>query len=105
VGRHLPAAADILIAGPTSGLLSDRFGALGIATAGMVVFGASFIGLMLLPVNFSFWEFALITGLNGIGGGMFAARGALSSLSAAHQRSSPAGSSSPSSSPGRSTRA
>ena len=50
----LPLTAGILIAGPTSGLLSDRFGARGIATAGMVVFGASFIGLMLLPVNFSY---------------------------------------------------
>jgi MFS family permease len=69
----LPLTAGILIAGPTSGLLSDRFGARGIATAGMVVFGASFIGLMLLPVNFPYWVFALITGLNGIGGGMFAA--------------------------------
>ncbi len=69
----LPLTAGILIAGPTSGLLSDRFGARGIATAGMVVFGASFIGLMLLPVNFPYWAFALITGLNGIGGGMFAA--------------------------------
>ena len=28
---------------------------------------------MLLPVNFPYWAFALITGLNGIGGGMFAA--------------------------------
>ena len=69
----LPLTAGILVAGPTSGLLSDRFGARGIATAGMVVFGASFIGLMLLPVNFPYWAFALITGLNGIGGGMFAA--------------------------------
>jgi MFS family permease len=69
----LPLTAGILIAGPTSGLLSDRFGARGIATAGMVVFGASFIGLMLLPVNFSYWAFALLTGLTGIGGGMFAA--------------------------------
>jgi len=69
----LPLTAGILIAGPTSGLLSDRFGSRGIATAGMVVFGASFIGLMLLPVNFSYWMFALLTGLNGIGGGMFAA--------------------------------
>ena len=69
----LPLTAGILVAGPTSGLLSDRFGARGIATAGMVVFGASFIGLMLLPVNFSYWAFALLTGLNGIGGGMFAA--------------------------------
>ena len=69
----LPLTAGILIAGPASGFLSDRFGARGIATAGMVVFGLSFVGLMLLPVDFPYWAFALITGLNGIGGGMFAA--------------------------------
>ncbi len=69
----LPLTAGILIAGPTSGLLSDRFGSRGIATAGMVVFGSSFIGLLLLPVNFPYWMFALLCGLNGIGGGMFAA--------------------------------
>jgi len=69
----LPLTAGILIAGPVSGYLSDRFGTRGIATAGMVVFGASFVGLMLLPVDFPYWAFALITGANGIGGGMFAA--------------------------------
>jgi MFS family permease len=69
----LPLTAGILISGPTSGLLSDRFGSRGIATAGMVVFGASFVGLMLLPVDFSYWAFALLTAANGIGGGMFAA--------------------------------
>ena len=56
----LPLTAGILVAGPISGLLSDRFGARGFATAGMVVFGASFIGLMLLPVNFPYWAFALL---------------------------------------------
>ena len=69
----LPLTAGILISGPVSGFLSDRFGARGFATAGMVVFGASFIGLMLLPVDFPYWVFALLTGMNGIGGGMFAA--------------------------------
>jgi MFS family permease len=69
----LPVTAGILIAGPVSGILSDRFGARGFATAGMAVFGASFIGLMLLPVDFPYWAFALITAANGIGGGMFAA--------------------------------
>jgi MFS family permease len=69
----LPVTAGILIAGPVSGYLSDRFGARGFATAGMAVFGASFIGLMLLPVDFPYWAFALITAANGIGGGMFAA--------------------------------
>ena len=35
--------------------------------------GASFIGLMLLPVSFPFWAFALIIAVNGIGNGMFGA--------------------------------
>jgi MFS family permease len=69
----LPLTAGILIAGPSSGFLSDRFGSRGIATAGMAVFGASFVGLALLPVDFSYWAFALLTAANGIGGGMFAA--------------------------------
>ena len=43
------------------------------STAGMAVFGGSFIGLMLLPVNFPYPAFALLIALNGIGSGMFAA--------------------------------
>jgi hypothetical protein len=39
----------------------------------MAVFGASFVGLALLPVDFSYWSFALLTAVNGIGSGMFAA--------------------------------
>jgi MFS family permease len=69
----LPLTAGFLVSGPTSGILSDRFGSRGIATAGMVVFGGSFIGLMLLPVSFSYWAFALLIAVNGIGSGMFAA--------------------------------
>jgi MFS family permease len=68
----LPMTAGFLVSGPTSGMLSDRFGSRGIATAGMAVFASSFILLMLLPVNFPFWAFALIIALNGIGSGMFA---------------------------------
>jgi MFS family permease len=69
----LPLTAGILISGPLSGLLSDRFGSRGIATTGMAVFGASFVGLSLLPVDFSYWAFALLTAANGIDSGMFAA--------------------------------
>src|SRR5208282_3764636 len=69
----LPLTAGFLLSGPTSGILSDRFGSRGIATAGMVVFGGSFIGLMLLPISFSYWAFALLIAVNGIGSGMFAA--------------------------------
>ena len=82
----LPLTAGILIAGPISGFASDRFGARGFATAGMVVFGASFIGLMLLPVDFPYWAFALLTGANGIGGGMFAAPNSASIMSSVPAR-------------------
>jgi len=68
----LPMTAGFLVSGPTSGILSDRFGSRGIATAGTAVFAASFIALMLLPVNFPYWAFALFIALNGIGSGMFA---------------------------------
>jgi MFS family permease len=68
----LPMTAGFLVAGPISGIMSDRFGSRGIATGGTAVFAASFVGLMLLPVNFPYWAFALLIALNGVGSGMFA---------------------------------
>jgi MFS family permease len=82
----LPLTAGLLVAGPVSGALSDRFGARGFATAGMVVFGASFIGLLVLPVDFSYWAFALLSLANGIGGGMFAAPNSASIMSSVPAR-------------------
>ena len=69
----LPLTIAFLASGPISGYLSDRFGSRGFATAGMLVFGASFVGLLMLPVDFSYWAFALLLFINGIGVGMFAA--------------------------------
>ncbi len=69
----LPLTIGFLVAGPAAGALSDQFGARGISTAGMLVFGATFIGLMLLPVDFPYWAFAALIALNGVGSGMFAA--------------------------------
>jgi MFS family permease len=68
----LPLTAGFLVSGPVSGYLSDKFGSRGIATSGMAVFAGSFIGLMVLPVNFPYWAFALLITANGIGSGMFA---------------------------------
>jgi MFS family permease len=68
----LPMTAGFMVSGPISGILSDKFGSRGIATGGMAVFGSSFIALMLLPVNFPYWAFALFIALNGVGSGMFA---------------------------------
>jgi MFS family permease len=76
-----------------SGTLSDRFGARGFATAGMVVFGGSFVGLLLLPVDFPYWAFALLIAANGIGSGMFAAPNTSSIMSSvpARQRGAASG--------------
>jgi MFS family permease len=68
----LPLTAGFLIAGPLSGILSDRYGARPFATGGLLVAAACFTGLMLLPVNFSYWVFALLIFGNGIGSGLFA---------------------------------
>jgi MFS family permease len=68
----LPMTAGFMASGPTSGILSDKFGSRGIATSGMAVFASSFIALMLIPVDFPYWLFALLIALNGIGSGMFA---------------------------------
>ncbi len=68
----LPLTAGFLLAGPVSGWLSDHFGARLFATGGMVVAAGSFWLLEMLPVNFSYWQFALILLLNGIGMGLFA---------------------------------
>jgi MFS family permease len=68
----LPLTAGFLLAGPVSGYLSDRFGPRPFATAGLLVAACAFVGLMLLPVNFPYWAFALIILCNGIGSGLFA---------------------------------
>jgi MFS family permease len=69
----LPMTGSLLVSGPLSGFLSDRFGARAFATAGMLVFGASFVGLMLLPIDFQYWAFALLIAANGFGAGLFGA--------------------------------
>ena len=82
----LPLTTAFLISGPVCGYLSDRFGARGFATAGMLVFGASFVGLMLLPVDFPYWAFAALIVLNGIGVGMFSAPNSASIMSSVPAR-------------------
>jgi MFS family permease len=69
----LPLTAGFLIAGPVSGYLSDRFGARLFATSGLLVAAAAFVGLLLIPVNFRYPEFAAMLFACGIGQGMFSA--------------------------------
>jgi MFS family permease len=89
----LPLTAGFLIAGPISGTLSDRYGSRPFATAGMLVAAGAFIGLILLPVNFSYPVFAVLIFLNGIGSGLFAAPNTSSIMSSvpASQRGSASG--------------
>jgi len=68
----LPLTCGMLIAGPTSGYLSDRFGARPFATGGMISAAFSFFLLTLLPTDFSYPLFAAILFLNGVSMGMFA---------------------------------
>jgi EmrB/QacA subfamily drug resistance transporter len=68
----LPLTVGLLIAGPASGFLSDRFGARPFATAGMVGAAVSFVLLLLLPTDFSYPVFAAVLALNGISMGLFA---------------------------------
>ncbi len=68
----LPLTLGMLVAGPTSGYLSDRFGARWFATGGMLGSAVSFYLLTLLPIDFSFPQFAAILAMIGVSMGMFA---------------------------------
>src|SRR6201989_3239722 len=67
----LPLTIGMLLAGPTSGILSDRFGARGVATLGMVGAAVSFGLLMLLPIAFPYPVCAAVLLLNGLSMCMF----------------------------------
>ncbi len=68
----LPLTIGLLLAGPASGYLSDRFGARWFATGGMLATAAGFALLLLLPTDFSYPVFAAVLAEIGIGFGMFA---------------------------------
>src|SRR3954467_8173233 len=68
----LPLTIGMLLAGPTSGYLSDRFGARPFATGGMLAAALSFLGLALLPTNFAYPVFAAVLLMVGASMGMFA---------------------------------
>jgi EmrB/QacA subfamily drug resistance transporter len=82
----LPLTAGFLIAGPISGILSDRYGPRLFATSGLLLAAVCFAGLMLLPVDFSFWVFALLIFGNGVGSGLFASPNTSAIMSAVPAR-------------------
>jgi MFS family permease len=69
----LPLSVGFLIAGPISGRLADRFGARPFTTGGMIASAIGFLLLIAIPINFSYWEFAVVILLIGAAMGLFAA--------------------------------
>ena len=69
----LPATFGFLAAAPIAGSLADRFGARPFTVGGMVLMAVCFVALLLIPVNFNYWVFAVLVFLNGLGGGIFTA--------------------------------
>ncbi|MDP9848291.1 MFS transporter [Streptosporangium lutulentum] len=69
----LPLTLGFLLAGPVSGYLSDRYGAKLLATGGLFVMAVTFLGMLEIPVVFSYPIFAFLLLFNGIGSGLFSA--------------------------------
>ncbi|HEY3504942.1 MAG TPA: MFS transporter [Actinocatenispora sp.] len=89
----LPLTLGFLIAGPISGALSDRFGTRLFAAVGLLVTAATFVGLVLIPVDFPYWVFAAMVALNGLGSGLFSSPNASAVMGSvpANQRGAAAG--------------
>jgi MFS family permease len=69
----IPLTIGFLASGPLSGYLSDRYGPRPFAVGGCLVVAATFIAMILLPIDFAYWAFALLILINGIGSGLFSA--------------------------------
>jgi MFS family permease len=89
----LPLSIGFLVAGPASGWLADRIGGRALATGGLLVTGASFVALIFLPTDFTYWQFAALIAINGIGSGLFAAPNTMSIMNSvpARQRGAASG--------------
>jgi MFS family permease len=84
----LPLTGGFLLAGPVSGILSDKFGSRPFASGGMLGAAVSFALLELLPIDFPYWAFAVLLLMNGISMGAFAApnrAGVMNSLPPQHR--------------------
>jgi MFS family permease len=84
----IPLTTGLLISGPITGILSDRYGARPFATGGMIGAGISFGLLELLPIDFSYWVFGLLLFLLGLTMAAFGSpnrTGVMNSLPAEHR--------------------
>ncbi|WP_157647619.1 MFS transporter [Actinomycetospora chiangmaiensis] len=89
----VPLTIGFLVAGPVSGILSDRHGARAYATVGMLGAALSFLLLKFLPVDFSYVDFAIILAVNGLSMGLFSSpnRAAIMNSVPPRQRGAAAG--------------
>jgi MFS family permease len=84
----LPLSIGVVLAGPVSGILSDRFGSRPFATGGMLMQALAFVLLQVLPTDFPYPAFAAILLLSGLGSGTFASpnrAGVMNSLPPEHR--------------------
>ncbi|AZG47548.1 MFS transporter [Gordonia insulae] len=68
----VPMTIGFLLSAPVSGFLSDRLGTKWFTTIGMLITAGTFAALIAIPVDFTYWVFAVIMLINGIGMGLFA---------------------------------
>jgi MFS family permease len=67
----LPLTLGVVVMGPISGMLSDKYGPRWIATFGMVISTTAFLVLAALPYDFGYLEFGAAIFMMGLGQGMF----------------------------------
>jgi MFS family permease len=89
----LALTVGFVASGPLSGWLSDRHGARAFASGGLLVSALAFGGLLLIPVNFSYPEFAALIFIAGAGMGLFSAPNAAAIMNSvpARQRGAASG--------------
>src|SRR5215472_6001313 len=67
----VPLTIGFLVSAPLSGILSDKFGPKAFTVGGALLTGATFLTLIFVPVDFAYWQFAIVIALNGFGSGLF----------------------------------
>ena len=82
----LPLTLGVVVMGPISGMLSDKYGPRWIATFGMVISTTAFLVLAALPYDFGYLEFGAAIFLMGLGQGMFSSPNTASIMNAVSSR-------------------
>jgi len=82
----LPLTFGFVLSGPLSGWLSDKHGARAFASGGLLVSAAAFGGLLLVPTNFHYLDFAALIFVAGAGMGLFSAPNAAAIMNSVPSR-------------------